>query len=86
MSAGLDVICMGAVNYDYMFHCTKEDISMVEEGKENLGNTLADVEGDIRQLAQKQRPYSTQIGGSAFITLKVVKHILRDLKAAYVGV
>lgn len=84
--AGLDVICIGAVNYDYMFHCTSFDLIVTDkEGSEDLNDGLADVEGDIYELVMKNKEYTTQIGGSAFITLKVTKHILRDLKVAYVG-
>ena len=84
--AGLDVICIGAVIYDYMFHCTSFDLIVTEkEGSEDLNDGLSDVEGDIYELVMKGKEYTTQIGGSAFITLKVTKHILRDLKVAYVG-
>lgn len=87
MSTGLDVVCIGAINYDYMFHCTKDDLNTADQdGDENLGNTLAEVEADIEELFHKRREYSTQIGGSAFITLKVIKHILPHLKGAYVSV
>ncbi len=84
--AGLDIICIGAVNYDYMFHCTSFDLVVTDqEGSEDLNDGLADVESDIFELYEKGKDYTTQIGGSAFITLKVVKHILPDLKVAYVG-
>ena len=84
----LDIICIGAINYDYMFHCTAEDLIMKEsqEGDEQLSNPISEVEDDIYELVKKDRPYTTQIGGSAFITLKVIKSILRHLKVAYVGV
>lgn len=85
--ADLDVICIGAINYDYMFHCTSFDLITVdsEVGSENLSNPISDVEDDIYELVMKDKEYTTQIGGSAFITLKVIKHILRDLKVAYTG-
>lgn len=87
MSEKLDVICLGAINYDYMFHCTAEDLKTEDQdGDENLGNTVAEVEADIEELIDKKREYTTQIGGSAFITLKVTKHIKPELKVAYVGV
>lgn len=87
MSKKLDVICLGAINYDYMFHCTADDLNIADQdGDENLGNTIAEVEEDIDELLEKRREYSTQIGGSAFITLKVTKHIKPDLRVAYVGV
>lgn len=82
----LDVVCIGAVNYDYMFHCTSFDLIMTDkEGSEDLNDALSDVESDIYELVMKGKEYTTQIGGSAFITLKVIKHILRDLQVAYVG-
>lgn len=85
--AALDLICIGAINYDYMFHCTSEDLIMKDrEGDEKLSNPISDVEDDILELVQKNKQYTTQIGGSAFITLKVAKHIFPDLKVAYVGV
>ena len=86
--AALDIICIGAINYDYMFHCTEDDLTLKDSstGNEDLSNPISDVENDILELVQKNREYSTQIGGSAFITLKVVKHILPHLRAAYTGV
>ena len=84
----MDIICIGAINYDYMIHCTGEDlrINEISSGDEKLSNPISEVEDDISELIRKDRPYTTQIGGSAFITLKVIKHILPHLKAAYVGV
>ena len=84
----MDIICIGAINYDYMFHCTGEDLQIneISSGDEKLSNPISEVEDDITELLRKDRPYTTQIGGSAFITLKVIKHILPQLKAAYVGV
>lgn len=86
--ADLDVICIGAINYDYMFHCKKEDLEETSknEGDENLSNPISDVENDILDLALKNKEYTTQIGGSAFISLKVIKHILPSLQVAYTGV
>lgn len=85
--AALDVICIGAINYDYMFHCTGLDLVMNNKSTdENLSNPISDVEDDILELVQKNKEYTTQIGGSAFITLKVIKHILPKLNVAYTGV
>lgn len=84
----LDIICIGAINYDYMFHCTGLDLAetSADGGDENLSNPISDVENDIQDLARKGKEYTTQIGGSAFITLKVAKHIIPNFKVAYVGV
>lgn len=71
-----------------MFHCTGLDLveTSAGGGDENLSNPISDVENDIQELAIKGKEYTTQIGGSAFITLKVAKHILPNLQVAYVGV
>ena len=68
--AGLDVICIGAINYDYMFHCSEEDLIQKDSnvGSEHLSNPISDVENDITELVMKNKQYTTQIGGSAFIT------------------
>lgn len=81
----IDVICIGAINYDYMFHCDVEDLEITSDGDEKLSNAISSVEADIYELVGKGKKYTTQIGGSAFITLKVVKYILKDAKVAYVG-
>ena len=41
----LDIICIGAINYDYMFHCTAEDlrINEIESGDEKLSNPISEV-------------------------------------------
>ena len=40
--AGLDVICIGAINYDYMFHCSEEDLIQKDSnvGSEHLSLSL----------------------------------------------
>ena len=86
--ASLDVICIGAINYDYMFHCTGLDLveTSAGGGDENLSNPISDVENDIQEAGNKRQGVHDRIGGSAFITLKVAKHILPNLQVAYVGV
>ena len=61
--AGLDIICIGAINYDYMFHCTGLDLveTSAGGGDENLSNPISDVENDIQELAIKGKEYTTQI-------------------------
>ena len=53
--AGLDIICIGAINYDYMFHCTGLDLveTSAGGGDENLSNPISDVENDIQELARQ---------------------------------
>ena len=59
--ASLDVICIGAINYDYMFHCTGLDLveTSAGGGDENLSNPISDVENDIQELAIKGKEYTT---------------------------
>lgn len=84
--SGLDVINIGAVNYDYMFHCTREDIVPMDEGSESLGGSAEEIERDVTELAGKHRKYTTQLGGSALITLRVTKCICPEYRVGYVGV
>ena len=41
----MDIICIGAINYDYMFHCTGEDlrINEISSGDEKLSNPISEV-------------------------------------------
>ena len=57
--AGLDVICIGAINYDYMFHCSEEDLIQKDDnvGSEHLSNPISDVENDITELVMKNKQY-----------------------------
>ena len=86
--AGLDIICIGAINYDYMFHCTGLDLveTSAGGGDENLKQPDFRCGKRYSGAGDKGKEYTTQIGGSAFITLKVAKHILPNLQVAYVGV
>ena len=58
--ADLDIICIGAINYDYMFHCTSFDLieKNGKEGDENLSNPISEVEDDIYELVQKGKEYN----------------------------
>ena len=52
----LDIICIGAINYDYMFHCTAEDlrINEIESGDEKLSNPISEVEDAQENIAKGQ--------------------------------
>ena len=52
----MDIICIGAINYDYMFHCTGEDlrINEISSGDEKLSNPISEVEDDISELIRKR--------------------------------
>ena len=56
--AGLDIICIGAINYDYMFHCTGLDLveTSAGGGDENLSNPISDVNTQPRSAVLLSSP------------------------------
>lgn len=85
----IDVICIGAINCDYMFHVKKSDKkkSNPDDNDEKLNwKDYKAVEKEVTELYRSNHNYSTQIGGSAFLTLKTIHAIAPKLRTAYVGV
>lgn len=85
----VDVIGIGAINYDYMFPCKKIDKidSYPDNGEENIGVPNEVVEEEISELyITGKKNYSTQIGGSALLALKTIKAIDRNISIGFVGV
>lgn len=84
----VDVIGIGAINYDYMFSCKKEDNSNVnpDTGRENLGRKEKDVKEETIELHKTCKSYSTQIGGSSLLALKAIHAIDSSLSISFVGV
>lgn len=84
----VDVIGIGAINYDYMFTCKKSDNKnkIADDGEENLGCQDIEVEEEISELYKTCKQYSTQIGGSALLSLKAIHAIDKSLSIGYVGV
>lgn len=85
----VDVIGIGAINYDYMFPCKRiEKIdSYPDNGEENIGVSNEMVEDEISELyITGKRNYSTQIGGSALLALKAIKAIDKNISIGFVGV
>ena len=93
MKKPVDVIGIGAINYDYMFQCTKQPNSIIsvdratDSSSEELNWSLEKVEKDIRFLdSSKYTICTTQIGGSALLAMRAVHIVNPELTIGYVGV
>lgn len=84
----VDVIGIGAINYDYMFHCKKTDNinASPDSGREDIGRPGNEVEDEIVELYRSGKEPVTQIGGSALLALKAIHAIDKDLSISYVSV
>lgn len=85
----VDVIGIGAINYDYMFSCKKVKNTSInpDDGRENIGRPNIDVEEEIMELYKTCKGnYSTQIGGSSLLALKTIHAIDKELSLAFIGV
>lgn len=84
----VDVIGIGAINYDYMFQCKKKynHNSSPDSGREDQGRKQIEVEKEIEELHRSGKEFTTQVGGSAYLAIKTIKAIDKTLSTAYVGV
>lgn len=84
----VDVIGIGAINYDYIFHCKRSNTNDMcpDSGREDIGRPEKDIEEEIQELHSGGKAAINQIGGSAFLTLKAIKYIDETLSISYVSV
>ena len=84
----LDVIGIGALNYDCMFHCPKasHQAEKPEEGEEDFSSYSRDLITDEIMRLLHTTPYDYQFGGSSFFALKTIHAITPELKTSFVGV
>lgn len=85
----VDVIGIGAINYDYMFPCKNSfnNDSSPDNGEENIGVPNEVVEEELDELLSTgKKYYTTQIGGSALLALRTIKAIDENLTIGFVGV
>lgn len=85
----IDVICIGAINFDYIFSNQKFEFSKkrrtIDDGEESF--IEADAFDDLLTETKKHsKDYFVSIGGSALLTLRAIKEMCSSLKTAYVGV
>lgn len=83
-----DVIGIGAINYDYMFHCKVSSTKNFspDNGREELGRPYKEVEEIIKAHSINGNDLDIQIGGSALLALKAIHAIDKSLSIAFVGV
>ena len=84
----VDVIGIGAINYDYMFQCRKmrNKDRIPDNGEEIMGVPMELVEDEISDLyITCKKTYTTQIGGSALLALKTIRAIDASIKIGFVG-
>lgn len=86
----LDLIAIGAINYDCIFFCKKGRTTRVkvsEPGTEQWEVGIRDsLYLDINTLKYSAIEYTTQVGGSAFLALKAAFAVDPGLHLSYVGV
>lgn len=84
----LDIIGIGAINYDYIFFCKKSEYKnrkLPEFGQEYLNGTREAIYEDINKLLYTTE-HTNQLCGSAYFAVKTAHVISPELKVAYVGV
>lgn len=86
----LDIIAIGAINYDYIFSCKIPQANKIqtnEPGGEHWENNIREsLYSNINTLKYSSVEYNTQIGGSAFLALKSANSVDSKLRISYVGV
>ena len=85
MKEYLDIIGIGAINYDYIFFCEEENNHIYSEiVQENLNVTRKMLYDDIDRLKYTTE-HTRQICGSSYFALKAAHAIFPELKLSYVG-
>lgn len=88
MEKQIDVIGIGAVNYDYMFFCKRTEYNssnLPEVGQEYLNVERTAILEDIDKLLYTTE-HTYQICGSSLFALRTIHAIDSKLKLSYVGV
>lgn len=88
-SETIDVIGIGAINYDYVVKVSKSlEDEVPESGDEDLSRfTADDLAHPISQYYHTEGFIDTQIGGSSYLAIKTISSLADlDLNTAYVGV
>lgn len=84
----LDIIGIGAINFDYIFFCKKleyKNRKLPEFGQEYLNISRHAIYEDIKKLMYTTE-HTNQVCGSAFFALKTAYAISPELRLSYVGV
>lgn len=84
----IDVIGIGAINFDYMFYCKKlqyKNRPLPEAGQEYLVTPIEVIYDEISTLIYTTK-HDIQICGSSYFAIKTIAAISPAIKTAYVGV
>ena len=88
----LDIIAIGAINYDCIFFCDKvhriaDPASSAEVGEveEKFNYTREDICRQI-ELLMKESEYRISVGGSSFNSLRTAREIDKKIQLGFVGV
>lgn len=84
----LDIIGIGAINFDYIFFCKGleyKNRKMPEFGQEYLNSSREAIYEDINKLLYTTE-HTHQLCGSAFFAIKTAHAVFPELKLSYVGV
>ena len=88
----LDIIAIGAVNYDCIFFCDKvrriadaASTAEVGEVEERFNYTREDICRQI-ELLMNESEYRISVGGSSFNSLRTAREIDKKIKLGFVGV
>lgn len=84
----LDIIGIGAINFDYIFFCKdfkRKNQTISKLGQEHLNITRKMIYKDIDKLMYTTE-HTNQVCGSAYFALKTAHAISPELKLSYVGV
>jgi sugar/nucleoside kinase (ribokinase family) len=86
----VDVIGIGAINYDYIIKCDskREQVGFrdIEAGQEELNVPAERLENLISAQVFRESIYSAQIGGSAYLAVKTISSMSAKLSTAFVGI
>ncbi len=88
MNNKVDLICIGAINFDHVFSCKKSEIihkSKIDDGEETFvsSDEFQSIYDNIKSHSHEP---TIDMGGSALLALKAVKNMASNINTAYVGV
>lgn len=90
MKKTLDIIGIGAINFDFIFSSKKSDVngkkkSDFDDGEEVfVENNI--FEDNLSKVEKHSELIQSQVGGSAMLAIRTLKNMCPQLQTAYVGV
>lgn len=89
MKKALDVIGIGAINFDFIFSGKKADVndkkkSDFDDGEENFVENHIFKE-NLSKIEKHSELIQSQVGGSAMLAIRTLKSMCPQLQTAYVG-